>query len=296
MQLRLLENEMADIPRIAKHPTEIFGYSYTEHGTDAKKALEAQSCPFLGDICKKPRKSEPHIKVGICSVGYKGNFLDEYRPVIICPHRFLEEEVFNTVERLYLSDWDGNVEWVSEANIGVGGSVDYVAVKLDSKNDSIQDFLCVEFQAAGTTGTPWQAVVEFKANRSFNKNSYPYGINWANEFMKTMMQQVYKKGRIIQFWKRKIVFIVQDVAIDYLKSAVDTSDLRAATDEDEIHFLTFGMIWEKDKGWRLKHNGSYSTDLEGINKILGGAQTENFLTEEAFKNNAYSKGKSDGVF
>ena len=283
-------------PHIAKFPTEIFGYSYVEHGQDAQNALRDQHCPFLDDVCKKPRKSEPEIKVGVCSVGYKGNFLNDFRPIIICPHRFLENEVFDTIERLYLNDWDGNVDWVSEVSIGVGGNVDYVAVKLDSAKEAIDEFLCVEIQAAGTTGTPWNAVLEFKANRSFSRNSYPYGINWAMEFVKTMMQQVYKKGRVIQNWNRKILFVVQDVAIEYLRSSVDTSALRDARDEDAIHFITFALDWEAGLGWRLRHNGSYSTDLEGVNRILGGAMTENFPDEKIFRDNIYSKGKNDGVF
>ena len=123
---------MPNEPLISKIPTEIFGYPYIEHGNDARNALAAQHCPFLSDICKKPRKSEPHIKIGVCSVGYKGNFLDAFRPIVICPHRFHKNEVFRTIERLYLSDWNGEIDWVSEVSIGVGGSVDYVAAKLDA--------------------------------------------------------------------------------------------------------------------------------------------------------------------
>jgi hypothetical protein len=277
-------------PSIRKFPTEIFGFSYTEHGDDARQALEAQSCPFLSDICKKPRKSEPQIKVGVCSTGYQGRFLDRFHPVIICPHRFLQDgAVFATIERLYILNGNRTVQWVSEVSIGTAGSVDYVAVKLDVVGTAVEDFLCVEFQAAGTTGTPWPAVLDFKENRSFSRNSYDYGINWANEFVKTMMQQVYKKGRVIQSWNRKIIFVVQDVAIEYLHSAVDTSGLRDANDNDPIHFVTFGMEWQGGTGWKLVHNGSYSTDLAGVNRILGGAMVEDFPTEETFKSNVYSK-------
>ncbi len=52
------------------------------------------------------------------------------------------------------------------------------------------------------------------------KNAYTYGLNWANEFMKTMMQQVYKKGQVIETWNKKIVFVIQDVALEYLENAV----------------------------------------------------------------------------
>lgn len=55
--------------------------------SEAKKERNEQYCPYLGRECSKPGKSEPHIKVGICSIGYKGSFTDSSRPVIICPFR-----------------------------------------------------------------------------------------------------------------------------------------------------------------------------------------------------------------
>ena len=288
---------MVDEPQIGKFPTEIFGYSYVNHSADAVQALESQFCPFLLDICKKPRKSEPAIKVGVCSVGYQGNFAEKYQPVIICPHRFLQDNiVFTTIEQLYISNGGQDVKWISEVSIGAAGSVDYVAVKLATDGTYVEDFLCVEFQAAGTTGTPWPAVLDFKNGRTFQRDSYKYGINWANEFVKTMIQQVYKKGRVIQTWNRKIVFVVQDVAIEYLNSAVDTSGLRDFNDADPIHFVTFGLVWPGETGWKLAHTGSYSTDLAGVNRILGGAISEEFPTEETFKTNIYVKGRNEGKF
>lgn len=190
-------------PKIKKYPTEIFGHPFCDNTDKAKLALKDQYCPFLDDECKKPRKSEPKIKVGICSVGYKGAFSDNYQPVIICPHRFNVPNIFTAIQQKYLSHWD-NIEWVKEIDMGVGGSVDYVAINRDKRTGKIKDFLCIEFQAAGTTGTPWDAVLDFKKNRNFSKDNYPYGINWANEFIKTMMQQVFKKGKIIEYWKHRI--------------------------------------------------------------------------------------------
>ncbi len=282
-------------PKIKKFPTEIFCHPYTKHTKEAKKALDEQYCAYLKGTCKKPRKSESHIKVGVCSVGYKG-FLDDYQPIIICPHRFNDTALFEAIKKQYLDSWKEPIEWVSEVNIGVGGSVDYVAIQRNKDNE-ITDFLCVEFQAGGTTGTPWQAVLDFKADRKFTQDSYPYGINWANEFMKTMMQQVYKKGKIIEHWQRKIVFVVQDVALTYLKQAVDTSGLRPANDNDPVHFCTFCLDWnEKTNKWELVFNEKVSTDLEGINRILSGADKDRYLTQEQFKANILKKGLSDGVF
>lgn len=115
--------------------------------------------------------------------------------------------------------------------------------------------------------------------------------------MKTMMQQVYKKGKIIDHWQRKILFVIQDVALTYLKKTVDTSDLRTANDEDPIHFITFRLDWnESILKWDLVFSEKVSTDLEGINRILGGAGKEKYLTQEQFKANILKKGISDGVF
>jgi hypothetical protein len=72
-------------PVLSKRPTEIFGYPYIDDTVDLKMEIQQQYCPFIKGTCVKPRKSEPHIKVGICTIGYKGNFLHEFEPVIICP-------------------------------------------------------------------------------------------------------------------------------------------------------------------------------------------------------------------
>lgn len=273
-------------PVIKKYPTEIFGHPFCVHTAKAQKALKDQYCPFLNDECKKPRKSQPSIKVGTCSVGYKG-FSDEYIPVIICPHRFNTPVIFKAIQQQYLNDWD-NIEWVTEVSIGVGGSVDWVAIYKDKLTGKIKDFLCVEFQAAGTTGTPWNAILEFKKKRKFSKDRYPYGINWANEFVKTMMQQVFKKGKIIEFWKHKIIFVFQDVGMQYIKGATDASGLREANLTDPIHFCTFGLEWKNDK-WDFNFFERLSTDLDGINKILGGALSEEYPSVDKFIENIERK-------
>lgn len=271
-------------PEFTQHPTEIFGHSFVDLSPMAQGDRQNQFCPFLNSECKKPRKSEPHIKVGVCSVGYKGNFSNKMNSVIICPHRFEEKIVYETIENLYFRNIPSGYEikWASEVSCGVAGTIDFVAAKM--RQNSVEDFLCVEFQAAGTTGSPWQAVVDFKQTGTFSQKTYQYGINWANEFVKTMMQQVYKKGMVIEHWKKKIVFIIQDVGLHYIQSATDASDLRRASDDDPIHFCTFKTVWNEGLNtWRLEFDKRMSTNTEGIRKILGGASEERFPTVDEFK-------------
>ena len=176
--------------KIGKYPIEVFCYDFENKTEQCQLAFRQQYCKYIRHTCVKPRKSEPHIKVGICSLGSTINKGNVIHPVIICPQRFKEESMFETIREKYLSHWQ-NVKWIQEVNIGVGGNVDYVAVEVDAY-DRVKDFLCVEIQAAGTTGTPYPWVKELlELGYYTNSNKPSYGINWANEFTKTMMQQAY---------------------------------------------------------------------------------------------------------
>lgn len=266
-----------DEPRIRKFPTEIFGLPYTDISSKAQTIRQAQYCPFLDDICKKPRKSEPHIKVGVCSVGYK--VTNDYRPVIVCPHRFDLAVIQDVIRKYYLS---GEIDWLSEVSLGATtGSVDFVAVH--TQQDEIDDFVCIEIQAAGTTGTPWQAVLDHRQTGQFSSDNYPFGINWANEFAKTMMQQAYKKGLLLERWRKKLVFFIQDVAMDYLVTSYDTQGLQDTNEEDMIHFCTLQMRWDADENrWKQHIHQRFSTDTDGIRRMLGGLSEESQPTQADF--------------
>lgn len=163
-------------PTIKKYPVEIFGYPYTNQNEIAQKARSEQYCPFLKGECKKPRKSEPHVKIGLCSVGYKGDFSDRFLPVIICPYRLDTPAIFKVIEKDYFGALANGekIVWIPEVSLGVAGSVDYVALKIkqNGRIDTTNDFVCVEVQAAGTTGTPWPAFLEYKQTGKFQSDTY----------------------------------------------------------------------------------------------------------------------------
>jgi len=265
-------------PLVKNFPIEIFGTIYSDTSSAAIDQRNEQFCPYIQRECTKPRKSEPHIKIGICSIGYKG-FLPKYEPNIICPHRFLEKNLFEDIQNFFFPNWS-NTKVVSEVSMGSGGSVDYV---LYTKNENeITDFLCVELQANGTTGSPYPYTLELIKDKKYSGSSYTYGLNWANEFSKTMMQQAYKKGKIATVWGKKIVFIIQDLAMDYLKQNMNCSNLRQ-DQNDHIHFLTFKMVWnEQDSKYDLKIDSWYSTDVDGISVMLGGGMEDSYPTQQQF--------------
>jgi hypothetical protein len=157
------------------------------------------------------------------------------------------------------------LEWAPEVHLGKAvGFVDYVGARMQKSTSKITDFICVELQAAGTTGTPWKAFQDHKRLKRFTQDAYNFGINWANEFAKTMMQQAYKKGLIIERWKKHIIFVIQDIGLKYLEGNYDTSGLREANDADAIHFCTVNMAWsETQKAWKLEFARRLSTDTVG---------------------------------
>ena len=280
--------------KVGRFPIEVFCHDYENTSDSSLLARKQQYCKFIKDTCVKPRKSEPQVKVGICSLGSTVNKSQEIYPVIICPQRFKEESMFEAIRQQYLSTWK-NVKWIQEVNIGVGGNVDYVAVEVDN-NDNIKDFLCVEIQAAGTTGTPYPYVRELiETGHYTEKRKKSYGINWANEFAKTMMQQAYKKGKIVESWNRKIVFVVQELAMEYLQATSDCSKLTASNPALPVDFCSFNLEWNNKNEWKLIFNQIRSTTIEGINLIIGGAKVSEYPTEEEFICYIKKKGIADGI-
>lgn len=269
-------------PPLGKFPLELFGFPYTNLSATAQATRQQQHCPFLGGECKKPRKSEPHIKMGLCSVGYSASFYEGINPIIICPHRFELEPLQVALKERFFPNPTSTVSWLSEVSLGPTiGSVDYVAVLHD--NDTLHDFMGVELQAAGTTGSPWPAVQDFQHYGYFPQASYNFGINWANEFAKTMMQQAYKKGLLLESWGKKLVFVMQDVGLQYLQTYYDTSDLRPFRMDDALHFFVLSVQWENNQQrWVQSLATHISTDTRGIQRILGGLHQDDYPTQQAF--------------
>ncbi len=280
-----------DVP--GKVPTELFGHNtQNEPGREIKARFAAQHCPFLGKECNKPRKSQPKIKIGTCSLGYQGRNQVEYKPVIVCPHRFEASVVFDSIRREFFPG-ESRIKWVREVKIGHAGSVDFVAAVLDGQN-RIKKYLCVEIQAGGTTGTPYGAVDEYLKGFQFTKNSYNYGINWANEYVKTMMQQALKKGKIVAAWKKQIVFVLQDIGMEYIMST--GSGVVKACEKHPVQFRPFSLTLNKQTAnWELQPSpANYSADLDGIRALLSGS--DELFSESQFLESLLHKGTRDKVF
>ena len=261
-----------DEPQIGRYPTEVFGHAYSEFsaGGEARAHLEAEHCPFIGGRCKKVRKSDPDTRLGTCSVGYDGG-RGAWTPSVICPYRLHVPGIFDTVRRMAFGD--APALRLAEVPMCVG-TFDFVLARCDGGR--VEDFCALEMQAGDTTGAPWDAVADLKDHGRYRSAKYEYGLNMARQYQKTAMQQMYKKGRVMESWRKHIVMVLQGTGIEYLRRSpasdasglVENSGMDMGNSGKFIHFAPFTMSWSGGR-WEPAITGMYDTDSAGVANLLG---------------------------
>lgn len=252
-------------PDIGKYPVEFYGFHYSDNSAEAEEHRDQERCPFIEAGCTKNRKSEPDKTIGTCTTGYRSQGDDDYRPHIICPNRFETDVVTQELRDLLIDD--GDFFRVREVPL-IGTSLDYVVGKRD-RDGEILDFAGVEVQGLDTTGSVWDYRQEYFGDGNLKSVDQTFGINWAMSIVKTMMQQAYKKGRVFRQWDEHLVFVVQDVSIDYLRRDYDTSGLRESQPNDPVHFLSFSLDYDdSNENYSLTLNESLSSDIDGIAQMM----------------------------
>ena len=250
-------------PEVDKYPVEFYGEFYANR-QEAREGMEDDHCPFLGGTCKKRRKSEGE-SIGTCSVGYRGRGQEEYRPHCICPHRFETEEIFSEIEPLFTDE--GSYFTTPEVSLQ-GTSIDYVAGKRDS-DGRVLDFAGVEIQALDTTGSVWPYREAYFEDEDMEDVDGTYGINWAMSLTKTMMQQAFKKGQVFRDWGENLIFLIQDVSLEYIRDNYDSSGLRGAREDDPVHFYSYSLVYDYDEEnyhWELDEK--VSSTIEGVSNMM----------------------------
>lgn len=248
---------------------ELFGISTRRaEETNWATIAEQQRCPYLKRKCIKVRKSAPDISIGTCTVLHGRHA----RPVIICPHRFLERQVFTDCLHLLALHEPGNeLHVVSEITIP-GGSVDYFLVS--ARQGKVKDFAGIELQTVDTTGTLWperqgflreQGVAVDETNIDIRKG---YGMNWKMT-AKTALVQLHHKVQTFENISKHLVLVVQDCFLDYMRKGFQFEHLVHARLGDSMHIHVYGLIQTEHDMLRLELGARFSTDAEGIARSLG---------------------------
>lgn len=249
---------------------ELFGNSIFKQGNDWNAIVENQQCVYSKKRCYKVRKSDPGISIGSCTVLYGKN----PEPVIICPTRLLERrKIFTDCFHLLTTHEPGNeLHIVSEVSIP-GGSVDYFLVSV--KDGKVKDFVGIELQTLDTTGTVWPE--RQRLLRSLNvpraddleSSNKPFGMNWKMT-AKTILVQMHHKIQTFEHVNKKLVLVVQDKLLTYMKGEFNFSHLSTpARVGDSMHLHAYRMDKTIDNSYKLSLDSRLSTDADGIGICLG---------------------------
>jgi hypothetical protein len=129
----------------------------------------------------------------------------------LCPRRFLDgHAVFTDIAKHHFST-TSDILVFSEIRLKDIGSFDFVMVKHKPMSTEIEDFVAIEFQTGQTTGTGElvQGLKDFVAGKSIVYQSYRFGLNMYDIWKRTFTQ-ILTKGVIMESWRKKIYWVVQE--------------------------------------------------------------------------------------
>lgn len=258
---------------------ELFTYPVSNDCLNWDQIIGSQFCQYTKKKCFKVRKSEPDISIGTCVVKY-GKQNDD---IIICPHRLLQNnQIFiDCIHLLTLHQPGNELHIVSEVSIP-GGSVDYFLVSTDETRKVI-DFVGIELQTMDTTGTVWPerqlALYELGQIPMEPNIDKTFGMNWKMT-AKTILVQLHHKIQTFQSINKHLVLIVQDPLLQYMQREFSFAHVHEPSRlGDSMQFHSYRFL-QNNADYKIKLEHRYSTDSNGISKLLGLNAEANIGLEE----------------
>ena len=242
------------------NPNEIFTYPVENKSMVAKNAVKKYYCRFLENKCDKQSRTIKY-PMGVCSVNHSGT-----KP-IICPHRFLENNlVFKNVCNAAFGSTN-NVLLFSEVKINNVGSFDFVLVKHKPISNKVDDFCIVEFQSDSTTGTGElvKALKDFMKEKDVLQNKYRFGMNTYNTIKLSYIQMLIK-GQVMEKWNKNIFWIIQKFVYDNMVNRFHLIDL-AYNENFKTQYYIYDLV-RNDEIYNLKLVDKKSTTISNLLKAF----------------------------
>jgi hypothetical protein len=204
---------------MAKFPSEIFGYPYSNASKRAKELRLKHWCRFVDKVCYKQSRLIRY-PFGVCSAHFNN---DE---VALCPRRFLDGHVVFTDIAEHHFRTVNDILVFPEIRLKDIGSFDFVMVKHNSMSLEIEDFIAIEFQTGQTTGTGKlvEGLKDYVAGKTVHSRSYGFGLN-LYDVWKRSFTQILNKGVIMENWQKKIYWVVQEPVYKYLETRYNLKSL-----------------------------------------------------------------------
>jgi len=221
------------------NPNEIFSFPVEKYTKQAVQDNKKHFCRFLNAQCDKQSRIIPY-PMGVCSVNH-GN----HKP-IICPHRFLEDNlVFHDVAQNAFGSVN-DVLLFSEVKLNNVGSFDFVLVKHKPISSKIDDFCIVEFQSDSTTGTGKlvDALKDFVSGDNVLEKSYAFGLNTYNTIKLSYIQMLIK-GQVMEKWNKQIYWILQKYVFDNMVNRFKLKEMDF-DETDKTKFLIYDIFENND--------------------------------------------------
>lgn len=221
------------------NPNEVFTYPVECKTEKAKSTVSQYYCKFLEDKCNKQSRLI-NYPMGVCSVNYNAN------KIIICPHRFLEDNlVFVNICKEVFGSTD-NVLRFSEVKLTNVGSFDFVLVKHKPISNKSDDFCIVEFQSDSTTATGKlvEALKDFMKGDEVLKKKYNFGMNTYNTIKLSYIQMLIK-GQVVEKWGKNIFWVVQKYVYENMVNRFKLSTMDYS-EEKKTKYHIYDLIENKD--------------------------------------------------
>jgi len=176
-------------------------------------------CPFVNKVCYKQSRLIDY-PFGVCSAHVND---DE---VALCPRRFLDgHTVFTDIAQHHFKTVN-DILVFSEIRLEDIGSFDFVMLKHKPMSTEIEDFVAIEFQTGQTTGTGQlvKGLKDYLRDEGSVQKSYGFGLN-LYDIWKRSFTQVLNKGVIMENWRKKIYWVVQEPVYKYFEGRYNLQSL-----------------------------------------------------------------------
>lgn len=226
------------------NPNEIFTFPTNKKTDESINNQNNHFCRFTGKKCDK-RSGLIQYPMGVCSVNRS-----DKRP-IICPHRFLEDNlVFKNICMDAFGTLD-NILLFSEVKLSGIGTFDFVLVKHKPISSTVDDFCTVEFQSDATTGTGAlvTALKEYMKGINVNNKTYKFGMNTYNTIKLSYIQML-MKGQVMESWGKNIFWVLQNFVFDDMTSRFNLNNLEQNNNLNS-HYHIYDLV-EKGNIQKLK--------------------------------------------
>jgi hypothetical protein len=242
---------------MAKYPSEIFGYYLKNVSEEARQARKSHFCPFHGSPCYKKSRLVDY-PFGVCTA-----HTDE-KEIALCPRRFLENGiVFRDIATAHFGSIQ-NIVVFNEVGLPAIGNFDFVMVKHKPLSTVVEDFAVIELQTGQTTSTG--KLVEgfkdfMKAEYLDPRASYNFGIN-TYDIWKRTFTQILNKGIILEKWKRKIFWVIQEPIFEYFQHKYRLGSLTDRPDHSSV-FVLYDLKPSRNR-LVLSQTKTYSSTIDAL--------------------------------